>query len=221
MRNPFSKWIILASVLTCLLVPAIGSADTLTVTSGGWTVIPDDPGMYGITGSNFSGGGYTGSGPNLGFNAAPGGTFPSLVSASTFFGAPHDWVVNGVTYPMGVGTISNESLHVTTAPFTMPSTFIADPFTMQTTATLTGSAHLCTTVSSCLDYTVSGQGTATFNFKWMVAGTSDGFVYNTRTWGATFVPLAGGGSDGAPVPEPASLLLLASGVAGFSRWRKR
>jgi hypothetical protein len=109
-------------------------------------------------------------------------------------------VLNGTAY-RAQGTLDMTVGQVLRAPT------VTAPFTLAGTLNLLQPG----TLVDVGDLTLTGRGTVTAQF-----GTEVGVLQSIR-----FDFLNGSGPGTAPIPEPTTVLLLASGLAGLGLWRRR
>lgn len=199
---------IVCAILFCAVVSVVTKADSVVLTSGtitGITVGVDNPFVINVSGSNFS---LVNTGepfiPNH-LVPLPGESLTISGSVSPGFPTPFTTVTyNGVTYNTRVsGTLSFSPL-VLTIPTDTNSTFIDGiPFTVGGELVFTQPDF-----TPLFSITFTGGGLARANLQYNPGFGR--FVIPSIQY--TFQPQA--------VPEPASLILLASGLSG-SLWLRR
>jgi len=202
----------------CCLTAVEVNADPFVITSG--TIVqqgdPNNKASYNFAGPGIS---VTANGffvESFAFcSPCLGGTTNNLhVSFSQGGGTV---VLNGVTFS-GVGF--NGVLTATMPSFVLPPGSLATPdVTLTLPFTLTGNLIGCTgnpliCTDQLFNASLSGQGFADVHFQLFSLFPPAGNLYVVRDITFNFQP--------APVPEPATLLLLGTGVAGVAaRIRKR
>jgi hypothetical protein len=213
----------IASLFLAVLATPLARADTITITSGGATVAWDDPPFFSLQGDGFqlSSGFFLvpASPQDACFTGCAPGT---IVDLSTIMGGPGEnslgqaqsAMVNGVTYASPDdfetwlrlrGQFTFEAGSVMVPPLTepggdTPALFLTAPFIFQ--GQVAGFPQNQTGGDSLFQVSLSGRGTARLRL------INAGDLWRFPEVSFTFQPQA-------PVPEPASLLLIAGGAAGL------
>jgi hypothetical protein len=201
---------LLCAALACLYVPA-AHADPIRVTGGSLGLNWDgSPTGIRLTGTNLSIVGNGGGSGTSGWQAGTLGNLDGLFSFSDFRVA-FDETVGGVVRPAFLAG----ALSFQTRPFLVPPTDAADAGTFRTRFDMTGEVR---------GYgSADGLGTPLFDLD--LFGTGTAFSQATPIPGSPFyisqIGIVYTFDPASPTPEPATLLLLVTGVAGIAGRRRR
>jgi hypothetical protein len=217
-----SKTLIAVCAFFLLAVAPAVKADPIVVTSGSLTV----PGFLRAPQYSFSGQNFSVNGAGSEFGSAPG-CFPcasggSINLSSLFVGGSlgtGSLTVNGTTFnnlffgglfQFTAGTVlipaatTNISL---TSPFTFSGNLAACPLEL--------GGPDCTPSKQIFSAALVGQGLATLQLRFLGLTAGGASLYQFENITYTF--------DSAEIPEPATITLLAAGLAGLAarRFRKK
>ena len=214
----------LATLACCLCIPTIATADPLIITGGALTSLPVLFGStsFTLTGDGFSfvGGDEQGAaGPNSTCRPCVAGdivSFNGLFSGEYTLGSGPA-TVNGVSYSNVnyAGTLAFQAGSVTfpggsseIVELVSPFVLASDPFP----SFLQGFFTFPPQGLPLFNVEVTGRGLATATFR---QGPPGLFGFQQITYAFEATP--------APVPEPTSVLLLATGLigAGVREWRRK
>ena len=218
-----------SGILVASLIARTAGADPILITSGTASVTWDlSTATFTLAGDNFAAtaGGIGGAAAHFGADA--GGATTDL--NGLIFPGPNftgTLTLNGVTYHLpgnarvdDSGLFWDGTLTFDTVPFVLPTTtdpgFVATtPFTM--TGTLRGfqGAPPHAGQSPVFSVDVFGAGTASAPLRNVVSGGRNFFLNQV---GVSYVFRQ---SPPAPTPEPATIILFGTAVAGLAAWRHR
>jgi hypothetical protein len=213
---------ITAAVLLLLFLAATPAlADTFQITAGELSWGPPSDGLVGtITGNNFS------------FFACCNDTLqilePGFLQPGMFTNAgavldyggvarssgPNSLTVNGMSNSRADARLTFSTPNFVLMP---PPTSVSEFFTVQQPFTVVGTitAHGPNVPDPLFTINVAGQGMATGTFR--QSTQIDEILFSNLS----YVFAAGQIPGGGVIPEPSTVLLVASGLAGLGLWRRR
>jgi hypothetical protein len=217
-RGVMTRLSVLVALSCYFWVPTPARADPITITGGTLTSV----GIFGPVSFTLTGDGFSVMGGNEPGSAGPSGCSPcvpgDVVSFQGHFAGEFTLgsgpaTVNAVSYPKlyYAGVLEFEA-GGKTFPGGSSMVELVSPFMLSDASFLQGFLTSDLHVPEVFRFDLNGRGLATATFR---EGPSGGFDFQQVTYAFLASPTA--------VPEPTSVLLLATGLigAGVRQWRRR